>query len=127
MTNRITQRTMTSGVLNNLQGNLSKMARLQEQLSSGKAISKPSDSPSGAVSALRLRADIRRSEQLSRNAEDGLGWLGTADTALTSTLDVVRRARDLALRGANAASSAPDRAAMAAEVRQLREQALNLA
>ena len=127
MANRITQQTLTSGVLGNLQGNLARMQKLQEQLSSGKAISKPSDSPTGAVSALRLRTDIRRSEQMARNADDGIGWLSTTDTTLTSTLDVVRRARELTLRGANASSSGPDRAAMAAEMRQLREQAMSLA
>lgn len=127
MTNRITQQTITSSVLNNLQGNLGRLQKLQEQLSSGKAIQKPSDSPTGSVTALRLRTDIRRSEQLARNADDGLGWLATADTTLTQSLDVIRRARELALRGANASSSSQDRAAMAAEVGQLREQALNLA
>jgi flagellar hook-associated protein 3 FlgL len=127
VTNRITQQTITSSVLNNLQGNLGRMQKLQEQLSSGRAIQKPSDSPTGTVSALRLRSDIRRSEQMVRNADDGLGWLGTADTALTQSLDVVRRVRELALRGANGSASAQDRAAMAAEVGQLREQALNLA
>lgn len=127
MTNRITQQTLTSGVLNNLQGNLGRMQKLQEQLSSGKQIQKPSDSPTGAVSAMRLRGDIRRSEQLARNADDGIGWLATADTTLTQSLDLVRRARDLVLRGNNASSGSTDRRAMAAEVRQLREQAINLA
>jgi len=127
VTNRITQQTLTSGVMNNLQTNLGRMARLQEQLSSGKAIAKPSDSPTGTVSSLRLRSDIRRSDQLARNADDGMGWLATADSALTQTLGVVRRVRDLALQGANASAGPTDRKALAAEVRQLREQAISLA
>jgi flagellar hook-associated protein 3 FlgL len=127
VTNRITQQTITSSVLNNLQGNLGRMQKLQEQLSSGKAIQRPSDSPTGSVSALRLRSDIRRSEQLARNADDGLGWLATADSSLTQSLDVVRRVRELVLRGANGSASSQDRAAIAAEVGQLRDQALHLA
>lgn len=126
-TGRTTQRSLTSRVQGNLQRNVGAMARIQNQLSSGKAISRPSDSPTGTVSALRLRSEIRRNEQYARNADDGLGWLGTADETLTQTLGTVRRARDLALQGKNAATSRTDRAALAAEVDQLREHALALA
>jgi flagellar hook-associated protein 3 FlgL len=126
-TTRTTQRSLTSRVQGNLQRNMAAMGRIQDRLSSGKEISRPSDSPTGTVSALRLRSEIRRNEQYTRNADDGLGWLGTADNTLTETLATVRRARDLALQGNNGATSATDRAALAAEVEQLREHALSLA
>ena len=124
---RITQRTLNAGVLGNLQGNLSRLQKLQEQLSSGKAIRRPSDSPASTVSALRYRADIRRSEQMQRNATDGLGWLGTADTSLTQTLSVVSRSRELLLQGINGSMSPTERGAIAAEVDVLREHLLTLA
>jgi flagellar hook-associated protein 3 FlgL len=124
---RVTQRTMSDRVGRNLQRNSAAMARLQEQLSSGKLISKPSDSPTGTVSALRLRADIRRADQYKRNADDGIGWLGTADNTLTDMLDTVRRVRDLTLQAGNAATDSTARVALAAEVGQLREHALSLA
>jgi flagellar hook-associated protein 3 FlgL len=124
---RVTQRTLTSNVGRNLQHNMAAMGRLQEQLSSGKLISKPSDNPTGTVSALRLRSEIRRAEQYQRNADDGIGWLGTADNTLTDTLGTVTRARNLLLQGANGATSEEGRFALAAEVRGLREHALSLA
>jgi flagellar hook-associated protein 3 FlgL len=124
---RVTQRTMSSRVSRNLQRNMAAMGKLQEHLSSGKQIQRPSDSPTGTVSALRLRADIRRNDQYKRNADDGMGWLGTADNTLTDTLDTVRRVRDLTLQGANAATDPTARTALAAEVQQLREHALSLA
>jgi flagellar hook-associated protein 3 FlgL len=96
-------------------------------MSSGKQIRRPSDSPANTVSALRYRAEIRRAEQLQRNADDGLGWLGTADTSLTQTLSVVGKARNLTLQGINASMSQTDRAAIAAEVDVLREHMLTLA
>jgi flagellar hook-associated protein 3 FlgL len=124
---RITQRTLTGSTLANLQTNLAKMQRLQEQMSSGRTIQKPSDSPTGAVSALRLRADVRRSEQLARNAQDGLGWLGTADTTLTDGIGIIRQARQLVLSGANAAIGPSQREAMATEIEGLREGLLAVA
>jgi flagellar hook-associated protein 3 FlgL len=117
---------MSSRVGLNLQRNSAAMARLQEQLSSGKLISKPSDSPTGTVSALRLRSEIRRADQYKRNADDGIGWLGTADNTLTDMLDTVRRVRDLTLQAANAATDDTGRVALAAEVDQLRQHALAL-
>lgn len=124
---RITQRSMHAGIEHNLQGALSRLQRLQEQLSSGKAIGKPSDSPTGTVSALRLRADLRRNEQLGRNAADAEGWLNTTDKALTSQLDVVNRARALLLQGINGSSDANAREAIAVEIDQLRQAALGIA
>lgn len=124
---RVTQRSMNSRVGNNLQRNMQAMARLQEQLSSGRLIQRPSDSPTGTVTSLQLRSEMRRNDQYQRNASDGLGWLGTADNTLTDALGVVRRVRELALQGANGSASASDRNALAAEVSQLRDHALTLA
>jgi flagellar hook-associated protein 3 FlgL len=124
---RITQRTLTTSTLGNLQKNLAKMQRLQEQMSSGRSLQKPSDSPTGTVSALRLRSDVRRSEQLTRNAQDGLGWLGTADTTLTDGIGMVRQARELVLSGVNAAMGPSERAALATEVDGIRDALLGVA
>lgn len=127
MTLRVTQRSISASSSANLQHNLLQMQRLQEQLSSGRQLGRPSDSPTGAVSALRLRADLRRGEQLVRNANDGIGWLATADTTLTQGLEALGRVRELALRGRNAAMGDEDRAAIATEVEGLRDHLLALA
>ena len=124
---RITQRTVNMAVMSNLQGNLSKMQELQEQLSSGRTLNRPSDSPTDAVAALRFRSDMRRGEQLARNAQDGLSWLGTADTTLTQTMSVTRRARELLLRATSAGADDTARQAIAGELDGLREAALGLA
>lgn len=127
MTARISQTSLTRTNQSNLQRALSRTSALQNQLSSGKVINKPSDAPAGTASALQYRSSIRRADQLQRNASDGLGWLQEADTALASTVEVVNRARDLALSGINGAMGPTDRAALAQEVDGLRSQALALA
>jgi flagellar hook-associated protein 3 FlgL len=128
MTLRVTHRSMQAGVLANLQDNLTRMGRLQEQLSSGRLISRPSDNPSGTVTALQLRGDVRATEQYQRNADSGIGWLGTADTALTQSLSVLRKVRELALQGSSTGAMGPEaRQALATEVRGLRDSLLGLA
>jgi flagellar hook-associated protein 3 FlgL len=124
---RITQRSLSHSSLAGLQSNLARLQETQARLSSGRAIQRPSDSPTGTMAALRLRTDLDRYAQLDRNADDGKARLGTADTALTDGLAVLRQARDAILRGANAALSATDREALASEVDGLRSSLLAVA
>jgi flagellar hook-associated protein 3 FlgL len=121
MYTRITQRSLSQNALAGLQMNLGKVGDLQQQLSSGKLVSKPSDSPSSAVSILQLRSEIRSNQQYSRNAEDGVGWLSSIDTALTGAMDQTGRVRDLTLQGMSTGSAdANSREAMATEIDQIR-------
>lgn len=121
---RVTQSMLADRSVGSLQGSLTRLAKIQEQLSTGKVVNRASDSPTAAGAAMRFRGSIADQQQYVRNAENGLGWLSAADTTLSSVSDSVRRARELALQGVSASSSPTARAALAAEVDQLREQAL---
>lgn len=120
-TMRVTQRMLTDSSVVQLQSSLSRLAKVQEQLSTGRVVNRPSDSPTEAANAMRLRGAVQQQEQYARNAENGLGWMATVDTALDGMSASVRRARELALQGASSGStSVAAREAMAAEVDQLR-------
>lgn len=125
---RVTQAMMSRQSLSSLQTGLGRLANLQEQLTTGRVLNRPSDSPADTTSAMRIRSALADVKQYSRNADDGAAWLGTIDAALGSASNQVRRARDLALQGANAGAMGPDaRAALAAEVDQIREGLLGTA
>jgi flagellar hook-associated protein 3 FlgL len=124
---RITQRSIATSSLAGLQGSLARLQATQSKLSSGKAISRPSDSPTGTMAALRLRTDLDRYDQLDRNAADGLARLGTADNALTDGLSNLREVRNLVVQGSNASLSAADREALAAQVDGLRQSLMAVA
>jgi len=119
---RITERSLSDRALAGLQGSLTRLGDIQQQLSSGKLISRPSDSPTGTVQSLRLRDDIRRNEAYGRNADDGLGWLGMIDATLTGAMDQIQRVRDLTLQGMNtgASSSGQAQESVAVEIDNLR-------
>jgi flagellar hook-associated protein 3 FlgL len=117
---RITQRSLSHSTLAGLQANLARLQETQARLSSGRAIQRPSDSPTGTMAALRLRTDLDRYTQLDRNAEDGKARLGTTDHALTDGLAILREVRDAVLQGANGALSQNDREALANQVDGLR-------
>src|SRR2546423_6640190 len=118
---RVTQGTIARIAVDGLQLNLQKLQRIQEKLSTGKELTRPSDGPSDTVAALHYRSDIRRTDQYSRNADDGIARLGLADSTLTSMLDQVRRARDLTLTASNSSMSTEERQAMAAEIDTIRQ------
>lgn len=124
---RTTQNTVGDRVFRNLQSSLSSLLSEQEKLSSGKQINRPSDSPSGMVSALRLRSGVQRNDQFIRNIGDGFGWLGLADTTLQSASTSMTRARDLLLQGMNGSAGPAERAAVAAELTVIRDGMTELA
>ncbi|MCA2213725.1 flagellar hook-associated protein FlgL [Jidongwangia harbinensis] len=119
---RVTESSIHNRVLANLQRNIARSEKIHDQLSSGKQINRPSDSPTGTVSALQLRTESRANEQYVRNANDGLGWLTTVESALNSSSTLMNRARDLTVQGLNTATgSAHSNAALATEVEQIRD------
>jgi flagellar hook-associated protein 3 FlgL len=119
--NRVTQGMMMDRSYLSLQTGLSRLAKTQEQLSTGRVLNRPSDSPTDTTNAMRLRASLADQTQYARNAEDGLGRLGQADSTLTSMLDQVRRVKELGMRSVNTLNQSPAaREALAAEIDQLR-------
>jgi flagellar hook-associated protein 3 FlgL len=120
--NRVTQSMMMGRSYEALQTGLGRLSKVQEQLSTGRIINRPSDSPTDATAAMRIRASLADQTQYTRNVEDGIGWLGQIDNTLTSVLGQIRRARDLGLQGANATSMGSQaREALAVEVDQIRD------
>lgn len=117
---RVTQRSMSTTMLSGLQANMTRMQTIQERLSSGRELNRPSDSPTKTVDAMQFRSGLRRTEQYVRNADDGLGLLDVTDKALTSAVDMTRRAQQLVLQGRNASTGAAAREALANEIDALR-------
>lgn len=123
---RVTNSMMISTVLRDLNNNLSKMTKSQEQLSSGRRINRPSDDPVGTVSALRLRTSLTEMDQYSSNAEDAKSWLETTDQALDESGIILARIRELAVAGANDYLTQTEWDAMYKEVDQLKQQLIQV-
>ncbi|WP_022883829.1 flagellar hook-associated protein FlgL [Glaciibacter superstes] len=107
MISRVTNQTLMRSAQRNLQTNMAQLAQLQEQASSRKAITRPSDDPGGTASALRVRAELRAAEQYGRNIADGDAWLTTIDSAFSATNALMRKVRDLTVQGANEGTMSP--------------------
>ncbi len=125
---RITQKAVALTSLQGLNRNLDAFGKLQQQLTSGRLINAPSDSPTGTNKAMQIRSDQAAVEQFGRNIADADSWLSITDSTLQNMLDVTRRVRDLTVQGASTGtSSEASRRALATEVESLRSSLLGLA
>lgn len=96
----------------------SRLARTQQQIASGQRILVPSDDPTGAKQLLDLGAAVDTTSQYQRNADVAEARLGAEENALRSTTNLLQRVRELAVQANNDSLSAPDRKAIAVEVRE---------
>lgn len=126
--NRITSTQMLTSAQRNLQSTMQNLARLQEKGSSQKEISRASDDPAGAATAIFVRGQQAAEAQYSRNLQNGQGWLVSIDSAFTGATDVLKRVRDLTVQGGNSGALSPTaREAIATELDGLREDMLRQA
>jgi flagellin-like hook-associated protein FlgL len=125
---RITQRAVALTSLQGLNRNLDAVGKLQQQLTSGRLINAPSDSPTGTNRAMQTRGEMASVAQEARNIADGGNWLDQTDSTLQNMLDVTRKVRDLTVQGlSTGASSDASQKALATEIASLREGLLTLA
>jgi flagellar hook-associated protein 3 FlgL len=126
---RVTSSMMVNSTLRDLSLNLSRLQETQTKMSTGKELTRASVNPGATAAAMGMRQDLRRTDQRMRSLDDANGWLSAADTALTSGLTALGRAKELAVRGANTGGTADPvaRQAIASELRSVREEMLALA
>lgn len=118
---RITQNMMSQQSYSGMQSAMNRVAKAQEQLTTGRLINRPSDDPTGATTAMRIRSSLASQQQFVRNADDAVGWLNQTDGTLATMGDQITRARDIALQGANTGAMGQQaREALATEVDQIR-------
>jgi flagellar hook-associated protein 3 FlgL len=121
-TSQVYRQTMDS-----MMRNLADIVRLNEQVSSGKRINKPSDDPTGAGRALDYKVAIDAAQQYGKNITDASNAIGLAENALDSSSSALVRLKELALAGANGTQDAASRDAISKETAQLRDHLLSIA
>ncbi len=90
-----------------------------EKLSSGLRINRAGDDAAGLAISEKMRGQIRGLDQASRNAQDGISLIQTAEGALNETHSILQRLRELAVQSATDTNTATDRSKIQAEVDQL--------
>jgi len=97
-------------------------AKSMEKLSSGYRINRAGDDAAGLAISEKMRGQIRGLDQASRNAQDSISLIQTAEGALNETQDILQRMRELAVQSSNDTNEQIDRDALQAEVDQLTQE-----
>jgi len=100
--------------MNNMAGSKS-----LEKLSSGFRINRAGDDAAGLAISEKMRGQIRGLNQASRNAQDGISLIQTAEGALNETHAILQRMRELAVQSATDTNTSADRFKIQAEVDEL--------
>ena len=95
------------------------LSKSMEKLSSGLRINRAADDAAGLAISEGMRAQIRGTAQASRNAQDGISLVQTAEGALNEMHSILQRVRELSIQFANGTLSTTDQAKVTAEVAQL--------
>jgi flagellin len=103
------------------------MGKSLEKLSSGFRINRAGDDAAGLAISEKMRGQIRGLSQASRNAQDGISLIQTAEGALTETHSMLQRMRELAVQSANDTNTDADRQALQDEVKQLQKEVNRIA
>ncbi|NRF93654.1 flagellin [Paenibacillus frigoriresistens] len=107
---------------NSLARNSAATGKSLEKLSSGYRINRAGDDAAGLAISEKMRAQIRGLDMASKNAQDGISLIQTAEGALNETHDILQRMRELADQSANGTNTDDDRKAIQAEVGQLKSE-----
>jgi len=95
------------------------MGKSLEKLSSGFRINRAADDAAGLAISEKMRGQISGLRQASRNAQDGISLIQTAEGALNETHSILQRMRELAVEAASSTLASEDRTAIQSEVTNL--------
>jgi flagellin len=99
--------------------NNSQVQKNLEKLSSGYRINRAGDDAAGLAISEKMRGQIRGLEMASKNAQDGISLVQTAEGALNETHAILQRMRELAVQASNDTNVTADRQAIQSEINAL--------
>ena len=102
-------------------------SKSMEKLASGLRINRAGDDAAGLAISEKMRAQVRGLDQASRNAQDGISLIQTAEGALNETHDILQRMRELSVQSANETNTDDDRSALDKEFQQLKGEVTRIA
>ncbi|TQR17652.1 flagellar hook-associated protein FlgL [Psychrobacillus soli] len=124
---RVTQSMLSNNMLRNLSTSYNNMGKLQDQITTGKKVNRPSDDPVVAMKGIGYRTAVDKVEQFQRNIGEANNWLDSSDDAFDKVGSALHRANELALQAANGTTTPDDQKKIEAELDQLRKHIQNIA
>lgn len=124
---RITQSMLAGNSLRHISNGYEKMQKYQDQISTGKKITKPSDDPVVAMKGMYYRSGVTEVEQYQRNLSEAYVWMDNSEAGIEQANDGLQRIRELTLQAKNDTVTEVDRQSIANEIEQLKQDLVNIA
>jgi flagellar hook-associated protein 3 FlgL len=121
---RVTQRMLVNRVLNNLNQQSRGILNLQEQLSTGLRVNRPSDDPLAVRRAVNAQSEIGKNEQFLSNITSIGPQLRETESAVQSSIQIMQRMSELTLQANNGTNTQVQRDQIASEANELLEDLL---
>lgn len=124
---RVTQSMLSNNMLRHISKSYESMAKTQEQLTTGKKISRPSDDPVVAMKGMTYRTNLTEVEQYKRNLSEAYNWMDNSDAALDKATSVMQRIRELTVQASNGTYEESQKGMIGKEIEQLKEHLVSIA
>lgn len=117
---RVTQGMLAANSLKQISDSYNKLETLQNQLSTGKKINRPSDDPVVATKGMAYRSNLSEVNQYKRNLTEAQSWFDSSESGLEQVNSILQRTKELVVQGLNGTNESDDRQAIAREIEQLK-------
>ena len=123
---RVTQSMLSGNMLRNLSNSYTKMGDLQNQITTGKKVNRPSDDPVVAMKGIALRSQLDKVEQFQRNLGEVHNLLDSSDDALDKVGSAMQRVNELMVQASSDTTTNDDRKKIESEISQIRTHIQNI-
>lgn len=119
---RVTNQMVTAGSLRNMQKSMQRVSDLNQQVTTGKKISAPSEDPVIAIRALKLRTTCDQLDQYkNKNIKDAMSWVDTTQSSVQNVYDRLQDVYYYCEQGASDTFQTKDRQTIIDELNALKD------
>ncbi len=124
---RISSNTISDNGMFHVKNREYEMDKVNQQINTGKKNRLPRENVVDVTQSMTYHTKIHKLDQYNRNITDAKNERSLVEVKINDTIQVLQRARELAVQGANGTYSAEDRKAMAMEIDQIMKEVLSSA
>lgn len=127
MSVRVTQNMLNNNMMRNLNTSMKSMDKLQDQLSSGRKINRPSDDPVVATRGMFYRSSLIENAQFQRNVDEAQSWMELSDQSLSEANSILQRVRELIIQSGDGGLKEESFQSIAEEITEIKDHLGNVA
>ncbi|MGD6894418.1 flagellar hook-associated protein FlgL [Bacillus infantis] len=124
---RVTQSMLSSNMLSNLGRSFERLSTYQDQISSQKKITRPSDDPVVAMKGITYRRNLQEVQQFKRNFSEAYNWTDNSDASLDKAGQAMQRIRELVVQASSDTYDGSQRDSISKEISQLKQHLAEIA